>query len=341
MNKNVDKKFEFVKNLGDRDFWFYLIPLVLATIFLAGTAAYFSVFGLSKVFAGAKMPAIIMASAIEFGKIVAVSFTNKFWNTIGKLKGYLLAAIIVAMLVTSASIFGFLSDAYQKTADQLTIVNKKIDIENNKKAYLLEQISNYNKQSDLKSKRIDQLNQLRSNQESRLDSMYSKNWYSAARRVEIQISDASKEIIDLTSDMNNIANERFNLNDSINSIETRILEYNSTDASAELGPIIFVKDLFNTEMDKVVIIFIFMLIFVFDPMAMSLVIAVNKLLAIRYDKSAEPIKKKIPENIVSEDISNRSIEERYDEINNKTATSGLIVKSQIKDTDENNGQREA
>ena len=336
MSKNTDKKIEFVKNLGDRDFWFYLIPLIMATIFLAGTAAYFSVFGLSKVFAGAKMPAIIMASAIEFGKIVAVSFTNKFWNTIGKLKGYLLAAIIVAMIVTSASIFGFLSDAYQKTANQLSVVNKKVEIENNKKTYLLEQISNYNKQSDLKSKRIDQLNQLRSNQESRLDSMYAKNWYSAARRVEVQIQDASSEIINLTADMNGIANQRFSLNDSINSIETKILEYNSTDVSAELGPIIFVKDLFNTEMDKVVIIFIFMLIFVFDPMAMSLVIAVNKLLAIRYGKSTEPIKKTPPPDIDKEDISNRSIEERYEEINNKTASSGLIVKPQIESTDENN-----
>lgn len=331
MNESIKKKLDGIKHLSQKEYLFHFIPLFLAAMFLAGTAAYFSVFGLSKVFAGAKLPAIIMASAIEFGKIVAVSFTNKYWSSIGKMRGYLLIAIIIAMLVTSASIFGFLSDAYQRTANELSTAQSKVEIENNKKTYILQQIENYNKQSDFKDKRITQLNELRAAQETRLDSMYAKSYYTTAKRTEKLISDANQEIIDLTGDISEISSFIISLNDSINAIDIKILDLNSTDASAELGPIIFVKDLFNTEMNTVVVIFIIMLIFVFDPMAMALIIAMNKLMAFRNDSTEEIIKEYKSDNASQP----RSIEERFEEINNKTPNGGLVVKPQIISTDEN------
>jgi hypothetical protein len=333
MNNKINRKLESI-NLHGNDFWFYFIPLLISTIFLAGTAAYFSVFGLSKIFAGAKIPAIIMASAIEFGKIVAVSFTNKFWDSIGKLKGYLLTAIIVAMVVTSASIFGFLSDAYQKTANQLTVVQSKISIEENKKTNIINQIDAYNKQIEYKNNRINQLNTLRLNQENRLDSLYNKGWYTAAKRTEKLISDANTEIINLTSDISDLSDKITIMNNTKNEFDIKILELNSVDASSELGPIIFVKDLFNTEMDTVVVVFIIMLIFVFDPMAMSLVIAINKLLSMRYstnNKKAEIIDDKPIMDIVAVE----SIDDRFEKINNETTNSGLVVKPQIIDNEDN------
>jgi len=333
MSTNLSRNLENIVKKSGKDFWFYFVPLALATLFLAGTAAYFSVFGLSKVFAGAKMAAIIMASAIEFGKIVAVSFTNRYWSSIGKLRGYLLAAIIVSMVVTSASIFGFLSDAYQKTADKLEIVNQQVSIEENRKTYLTQKIENHNIQIEFKRKRIEQLNELRANQENRLDSLYNRGWTTSARRTESQINDASDEIIRLTSDISELSNNTFSINDSINSIDEKILKYKSTDVSAELGPIIFVKDLFNAEMNTVVVIFIFMLIFVFDPMAMSLVIAINKLFVMREEAKG---KQTIPLSGIDEKKDNSSIDERFEEINKETAdNSDLVVKPQIIDNADN------
>jgi len=337
MITKIDRNLENLGTKTGRDFWFYFIPLIMATVFLAGTAAYFSVFGLSKVFAGAKEAAIIMASAIEFGKIIAVSFTNRYWNSIGKLRGYLLAAIIVAMVVTSASIFGFLSDAYQKTASKFEITTQQIEIKENQKTQLNQQIANYNQQIDFKRKRIEQLNELRTNQESRLDSLYKKGWYTSAKRTESQINDANDEIISLTKGISDLSNKTFSINDSINSLDTKILHDKSSDVSAELGPIIFVRDLFNAEMSTVVVIFIFMLIFVFDPMAMALVIAINKLFVIR--GSTKNKKPTVPEKPDTTDSGkNASIDERFEEINNKTAgDSGLVVKPQIIDN-ANKGQ---
>ena len=86
----------------------------LSALLIAGSAAFFSVFGLSKLFAGASLAVIIMAGSLEFGKLVAASFLYRYWNTINKLhKTYMTIAVVTLVLITSAGIFGFLSNAYQ------------------------------------------------------------------------------------------------------------------------------------------------------------------------------------------------------------------------------------
>ena len=86
----------------------------LSALFIAGSAAYFSVFGLSKLFAGAALSVIIMASSLEFGKIIGASFLYRYWNKITLwLKAYMLVGVITLVGITSAGIFGYLSNAYQ------------------------------------------------------------------------------------------------------------------------------------------------------------------------------------------------------------------------------------
>ena len=81
---------------------------------IAGSAAFFSVFGLSKLFAGAQLAVIIMAGSLEFGKLVAASFLYRFWDKINPLhRTYMTIATVILVLITSAGIFGFLSNAYQ------------------------------------------------------------------------------------------------------------------------------------------------------------------------------------------------------------------------------------
>ena len=86
----------------------------LSALLIAGSAAFFSVFGLSKLFAGAQLAVIIMAGSLEFGKLVAASFLYRYWTNINLLhRTYMTIATIILVLITSAGIFGFLSNAYQ------------------------------------------------------------------------------------------------------------------------------------------------------------------------------------------------------------------------------------
>ena len=90
------------------------IYLGIAALLIAGSAGFFSVFGLSKLFAGAALSVIIMAGSLEFGKLVTAAFLYRYWDDINRwMKTYLIMGVITLVVITSAGIFGFLSNAYQ------------------------------------------------------------------------------------------------------------------------------------------------------------------------------------------------------------------------------------
>ena len=91
---------------------------------VSGSAAFYSVFGLSKLFAGASTEVIIMAGSLEVAKLVTASLLYQYWSEINKyLRFYLTIATITLVLITSMGIYGFLSAAYQDTFNQLTYVD--------------------------------------------------------------------------------------------------------------------------------------------------------------------------------------------------------------------------
>ena len=90
----------------------YLVGL--AALLVAGSAAFYSVFGLSKLFSGAALAVVIMAGSLEFAKLVTASFLYRYWDEINKImKTYLIVGVVTLVVITSAGIFGFLSNAYQ------------------------------------------------------------------------------------------------------------------------------------------------------------------------------------------------------------------------------------
>ena len=92
----------------------FIIILALSTLSLAGVAGYFSIYGLAAIFSGVFWPVVIMGTSLEVSKLVAVSYLYRYWKDTSRiLAGYLIAAIFVLMLITSAGIFGFLSMGYQ------------------------------------------------------------------------------------------------------------------------------------------------------------------------------------------------------------------------------------
>ena len=95
---------------------------------VSGSAAFYSVFGLSKLFAGASTEVIIMAGSLEFAKLVTASLLYQYWNELNKFfKYYLTLAAIILIIITSMGIYGFLSAAYQDTYQKLLVSENQIE----------------------------------------------------------------------------------------------------------------------------------------------------------------------------------------------------------------------
>ena len=106
-----------------------LFPFIIAfsALSVSGSAAFYSVFGLSKLFAGAQFEVIIMAGSLEVAKLVIASLLYQYWDTINKLlRLYLTIAATILVLITSMGIYGFLSAAYQDTYANLLVNDNKI-----------------------------------------------------------------------------------------------------------------------------------------------------------------------------------------------------------------------
>jgi predicted nucleic acid-binding Zn-ribbon protein len=249
------------------------ILLFVAALFVAGTGAYFSVTGLGILFSGATLSVIIMASSLEFAKLVAASYLEQKWKEVNLfLKIYLSFAVFTLMIITSAGIYGYLSNAFQQQSITIQAVDSKVE----SIQYQIELLQN---DVDGWEKRRNSLTDLRTNQEVRLDkAMESGVGVSTTRN---QIRDANNEIQSLTQKIENNRNEITSLNDTI----LKIKESN-IDVEREVGGFRFIAEAFGVELNSVVKWFITLLVLVFDPLAIALVIAFNKLM-----KDTKPVNK--------------------------------------------------
>jgi flagellar biosynthesis/type III secretory pathway chaperone len=277
-----------------------MLALALA---VAGCAAYFSVWGLSQLFAGASTSVIIMASILELSKIVTTTALHTYWDKLAKsLKVYLSISVVILMIITSAGIYGFLSNAYQKTANKLEIHEGELGILDGKKQIFEKSVSDNQKIIETKTKRLDQLSNLRTTQESRLDGSKSNR---ARNSVRTDISNANSEIQKLTKDIDDLNAKNAILSDSIGAYNVKGLEMKSTsDVAGEIGPLKYIAELTDTPMANIVNYLILLLVFVFDPLAVALVLATNKVFELQGEElPLEPKKdstKEILEDILDE-----------------------------------------
>ena len=246
-----------------------LLPFLIAfsALSISATAAYYSVTGLSMLFAGASFAVLVMASSLEISKLVIASLLYQYWDKLNKiLRTYLTIATIVLILITSAGIYGFLSSAYQSVATQSEIVDKQIAALESKKVLYEETRDNL-------------LTDRKSNNE--LKGALSKNsitqYTDKNGNLVIRNNNAAIKNIESTSKENEkLASKIDVVNDSIFSLENRILEVKvNSEASSELGPLKYLSGLTGQPMDKIINWFLLIIIFVFDPLAISLVIAAN------------------------------------------------------------------
>jgi hypothetical protein len=253
--------------------------MLLLSLSVAGCAAYFSVWGLSQLFAGASTAVIIMASILEIGKVVTTTALHRYWSKLARgLKIYLTISVGVLMMITSAGIYGFLSNAYQKTSNKLEIHEGELGILDGKKAIFEKSIADNQKIIDSKTKRIDQLTNLRGNQEARLDGSNSNR---SRNSVRSDIQNANTEIQSLTKDIDELNAKNGVLSDSIGVYDVKSLELkSSSDIAGEVGPLKYISELTGAPMANVVNYLILLLIFVFDPLAIALILITNRVFQI-------------------------------------------------------------
>ena len=239
---------------------FLTILTFISAIAISLIAAGYSILGLATLFAGAAVPIIAMGSALEVGKLVAASWLYHNWREgiPRALKAYLFTAIIVLVFITSIGIFGFLSKAH---LDQVRPTgNNEVQI-----ALIDKQINQQNLIIDRAENTLDRLDKA-------LDVYIAKEYVSRGLKerkkqkeerdfLNGEIKKAMDEIARLTAEKGNIEIEQLKI-------------------EADVGPLKYVAELIygdnaKDHFDSAVRIIILILIFVFDPLAVLLLIAAN------------------------------------------------------------------
>lgn len=263
----------------------FIILLALTTLSIAGTAAWFSVVGLSSIFAGTPVAVIIMGSVLELGKLVSASYVYRYWKYISFLmKTYLISAILILMLITSAGIFGQLSAGYQTDTLSLRDIGSQIELLETEKLELRE-----------RKTQID-------------DNLALINPNYITKRMEL---------IDKLSPETNRINNRI----PIITAEIHKLKSAQIQEESHVGPIIYIAKVFNKDTDDATKWMILLIIFAFDPLAVALTIATNNAILHRKKGSMMAISEVPPietEDEVDEDpeftFSERDLIEPVDDI---------------------------
>jgi hypothetical protein len=228
---------------------------MLAALAITSVAGYFSILGLMAIFPASPIAVAAMGGSLEFAKLVTASWVYRNWKTANKLlKTYFTIAIVVLSFITSIGVFGYLSGAHIEHSTVGGSTQIKIEQLESKKASAERRLKNAQTSLDT----LDRL----TTAEDVLDANFIRN------RQKRERTSLNKEIEGATAD--------------IETIETDLipLKTENLKLEAEVGPIKYVAELFygsgdDATIGKAVRMMIIILIFVFDPLAILLIIAAN------------------------------------------------------------------
>ena len=255
---------------------FDILPWLTAIVALglSTTAAYYSVTGLAKLFAGASMAVIIFTSLVEAAKVIGASVLYQYRKTLPKsIKIYLTAAVVVAMIITSVGIYGFLSSSYQVVAAESGKVDAQIELLESRKTNYEGQITNYITEKENLNESIGDLrdgltNNVIQYKDKETGEILTTTSSATRKALERQLDNALERQGTLNTKVDSLNTIVFNLNDEITQVKL-------DEGVSELGPLKYVAGITDLPMDNIVNYLILILIFVFDPLAMVLVITAN------------------------------------------------------------------
>jgi len=241
-----------------------IFPFVIAlsALSVSASAAFYSVFGLSHLFAGASTQVIIMAGALEAAKLVVASLLYQYWDTINKfLRLYFILAVFILMIITSGGIYGYLSGAYAETATQSEFLDKQVAIIDQKRTRFEEQRNDYKVS-------VKELTTALSNP--------TMIQYVDKESGQLVTTTSSRQRKLLQSQLQEAKTNLNAVTDSIANLDILILNTQIGNESArELGPLQYIATLMGKSMDQIINWFMLLIIFVFDPLAIGMVVAAN------------------------------------------------------------------
>ena len=269
----------------------YFLPSVIAlsALSVSVSAAFYSVTGLSKLFAGASTEVIIMAASLEASKLVLATLLHQYWDRLGKLlRAYLTSAVVVLIIITSMGIYGFLSAAYQETANKATIVDTQIAFLEQKRNFYQEDVDRYDTELERISNNIATLSQAKSRDIQVRDTSTATGFRNTISTTELRL--AQQRIESEEENRRLVQADRSEAADSLQKYQVAILDANiGNDIAAELGPLKYLSGLTGISMDRIINILLLIIIFVFDPLAVSMVLAANYAFDIARAKDNEDV----------------------------------------------------
>lgn len=218
----------------------FLLILLLTTFSIAGSAAFFSVYGLAHIFSGSFWAVVFMGSSLEAGKLVSASYLYRYWDTTGwALRTYLMSAVLLLMVITSTGIFGYLSAAYQTD----TLDYKKVET----------QLSSLVSEKEELTKRKTEIDK----QISQLPPDYVSARQRLMKSFSSELDHINKRLPEITAQLQQASQQKIQV-------------------QAHTGPITYIASAFDATVDDATKWIVLMLIIVFDPLAVALTIATNK-----------------------------------------------------------------
>jgi len=272
-----------------------IFPFLIAfsALSVSASAAFYSISGLSKLFAGAAFAVIIMAASLEIAKLVIASLLYQYRKNLPKLlKWYLSIACVILILITSMGIYGFLSAAYQETAAKAGTIDSQIALVEVKRDNVKEQLAVYNEEKSSINTSVTSLRNGLSNNVIQ----YTDTLGNVITTTSRATRNALEKQLDQAIERQTVINAKIDdLNQKLFDYETEIVEIKTSDAvSSELGPLKYLSGLTGLPMDKIINYLLLTIIFVFDPLAIALVVAANF--------AFEQIRPKTRENLYGEKI---------------------------------------
>jgi len=304
-----------------------MFPFLIAfsALSVSTSAAFYSVSGLSKLFAGASLEVIIMAGSLEFAKLVTASLLYQYWDTINKtLRTYLSIATVILVLITSMGIYGFLSAAYQETYSKLLAVENQKGFIQQKIDFYQNDVNRYDEEIERISSNISTLSNAKASTIQVRDTSVSGGFRQTISTTELRMAQSR---INTEEENRKLAqSKRIISSDSLQKFQLQVLELdNNTEVAGELGPLQYLSSLTGYPMDKIINVLLLIIIFVFDPLAISLVVAAN----FAFDK-AYP-KRKYKENLYGERVEDIIVKDSEEIKTNKEFMDNLDKIEKIKD----------
>ena len=249
--------------------------IALSALSVSASAAFYSVSGLSKLFAGATFEVIVMAGSLEVAKLVIASLLYQYWDTINKLlRAYLTIAAFILVIITSMGIYGFLSAAYQETYQKLVVNENQIEFLENKAKFYEDDVLRYDTELERISGNISTLSNAKATSIQVRDTSAVGGLRSTVSTAELRLAQSRIRVEE--ENRKEVNAKRTVAADSLQTIQLKILALqNSSDTVGELGPLQYLSGLTGTPMDKIINILLLVIIFVFDPLAISMVVAAN------------------------------------------------------------------